>query len=445
MNRWLCSLLLLGLFPVAASAQTVSVVPSATTYVATGGTASFTVTLTYPGVVTALGFQFGSVPAGWSFVSAGGNNPPGIVPAAGTPGAFEFAYTSIPASPITFTITAAYPAGLVGNQIFSSVIGTLRPGPVTVNGANVVLSPSTAVGAPAITRQPVGAVLTQGDNYLLTVEASGAAPLTYQWRKDGVPISGANNSRTFSLASPQPASPGAYTVVVTNAIGSVTSHPGVVTVEATPPLITYSSGGEVLSIGDYLRLDLLLNVETATVQWRKDGVLIPGATGSSWVVPSVSAASAGAYVATVTAAGSPPVTSRPIPVEILDLGVAPRILRHPGSQTRAPGTRANFVVTAEGERPFTYQWSKDGVAILGATAAAFAIAAATCWSIWITVCLNPRCTVLIVAGQYVCRHDCCLHFWVKRAHDCRCHSRSHRHAEECSGDLVAGRQTEADV
>ena len=121
MNRWLCSLLLLGLFPFVASAQTVSVVPSATTYVATGGTASFTVTLTYPGVVTALAFQLGSVPAGWSFVSVGGNNPPGIVPAVGTAGAFEFAYTSTPASPITFTLTAAYPAGLVGNQIFKSM------------------------------------------------------------------------------------------------------------------------------------------------------------------------------------------------------------------------------------------------------------------------------------------------------------------------------------
>ena len=222
MNRWLCSLLLLGLFPVAASAQTVSVVPSATTYVATGGTASFTVTLTYPGVVTALAFQFGSVPAGWSFVSAGGNNPPGIVPGVGTSGAFEFAYTSIPASPITFTFTAAYPAGLVGNQTFSGVVGSLRPGPVTVNGANVVLSPSTAVGAPAITRQPVGAVLTQGDNYLLTVEASGAAPLTYQWRKDAVPVAGATTA-SLALNAVKAADQGAYSVVVTNAQSSATS------------------------------------------------------------------------------------------------------------------------------------------------------------------------------------------------------------------------------
>jgi hypothetical protein len=226
---------------------------------------------------------------------------------------------------------------------------------------------------PVITTHPASSSLPPS-NFVpyLSVNVRSSLGVTYQWRKDGVPIIGANNSRTFSLASPQPASPGAYTVVVTNAIGSVTSHPGVVTVDATP-LITYSSGGEVVSIGDYLRLDLLLNVETATIQWRKDGVVIPAATASSWVVPSVSANSAGAYLATVTAAGSPTVTSRPIPVEILDLGVAPRILRHPGSQTRAPGTRANFVVSAEGERPFTYQWSKDGVAMLGATAVALAI------------------------------------------------------------------------
>ena len=227
---------------------------------------------------------------------------------------------------------------------------------------------------PVITTHPASSSLPPS-NFVpyLSVNVRSSLGVTYQWRKDGVPIIGANNSRTFSLASPQPASPGAYTVVVTNAIGSVTSYPGVVTVDVTPPLITYSSGGEVVSIGDYLRLDLLLNVETATVQWRKDGVAIPGATASSWVVPSVSANSAGAYLAIVTAAGSPPVTSRPIPVEILDLGVAPRILRHPGSQTRVLGTRANFVVSAEGERPFTYQWSKDGVAMLGATAVALAI------------------------------------------------------------------------
>ncbi len=252
-----------------------------------------------------------------------------------------------------------------------TVVVRTGAGTVTSAVARATVLPALA---PVIISHPASSSLPPS-NFVpyLSVNVRSSLGVTYQWRKDGVPIVGANNSRTYSLANPQPASPGAYTVVVTNAVGSVTSNPGVVTVDATPPLIHYTAGGEVVSIGDYLRLDLLLNLQTATVQWRKDGVVVAGATGSSFVVSSVSATSAGAYLATVTAAGSPAVTSRAIPVEILELGVAPQILRHPGAQTRAPGTRASFVVTAEGERPFTYQWSKDGVTIPGATAAAFAI------------------------------------------------------------------------
>ena len=66
------------------------------------------------------------------------------------------------------------------------------------------------------------AVLTQGDNYLFTVEASGAAPLTYQWRKDAVPVAGATTA-SLALNAAKAADQGAYSVVVTNAQSSATS------------------------------------------------------------------------------------------------------------------------------------------------------------------------------------------------------------------------------
>ena len=62
MKKWLCWLGFWVWAPCAVWAQTVSVVPSATTYVATGGTVSFAVTLTYSGVMSAVGFQIGAVP-----------------------------------------------------------------------------------------------------------------------------------------------------------------------------------------------------------------------------------------------------------------------------------------------------------------------------------------------------------------------------------------------
>ena len=371
MNRWLCSLLLLGLFPFAASAQTLSVVPSATTYVPTGGTASFTVTLTYPGVVTALGFQLGSVPAGWSFVSAGGNNPPPIVPALGSTGAFEFAYTtSIPASPITFTITAAYPAGLVGNQTFSGVVGALRPGPVTVNGANVVLYPSTAVGAPAITRQPVGAVLTQGDNYLLTVEASGAAPLTYQWRKDAVPVVGATTA-SLALNAVKAADQGGYAVVVTNAQSSATSAAAAISVVAAAiaPTFTRAPSAQSATAGTDVTFSVVVaGTAPFTYQWLRGGQALVGEIGTTLTLRSVQKTNEGSYSVAVSNAGGT-ATSPAAALTIIGGVTAPTITTQPVAQSAALGGSATFTVVAAGTAPLTYQWTFNGVAITGATGA----------------------------------------------------------------------------
>ena len=267
--------------------------------------------------------------------------------------------------------TFSKPGAVAGDAGSYAVVVTNGVGALTSVAARVTV---LAAVAPVIISHPASSSLPPS-NFVpyLSVDVRSSIPVTYEWRKDGAPIAGANNSRTFSLATPQPASAGSYTVVVTNAAGSVTSNPAVVTVDTTSPLINFTAGGEVVPIGDYLRLDLLLSVETATVQWRKDGVIVPGAVGSSLVLPSVAATHAGSYVATVTAAGFPPATSRPITVEILELGQAPRLLLQPAAQTRPAGSRVSFTVSNDGERPFTYQWRKDAVAIPGATDATLVI------------------------------------------------------------------------
>lgn len=70
------------------------------------------------------------------------------------------------------------------------------------------LSPSDA---PVITAQPTGGTYNVGDPIAaLSVTATGSGTLTYQWKKDGVNISGATSS-TYT-----PSSAGTYTCVVTN-------------------------------------------------------------------------------------------------------------------------------------------------------------------------------------------------------------------------------------
>ncbi len=99
-------------------------------------------------------------------------------------------------------------------------------------GAVLTVNPR-AIVAPVIATQPVGQSAVVGGAASFAVVATGDAPLTYQWQKDGVAIAGATNA-TLNLSNVTTASAGAYRVVVTNAGGSVTSVNAAFVVTAAP-------------------------------------------------------------------------------------------------------------------------------------------------------------------------------------------------------------------
>jgi hypothetical protein len=66
-------------------------------------------------------------------------------------------------------------------------------------------------------------MLPAGYAATLRVTASGTGPLVYQWARNGVAIPGATGA-TYAFAKLQLSDSGAYSVVVTNAVGSVTSN-----------------------------------------------------------------------------------------------------------------------------------------------------------------------------------------------------------------------------
>jgi alpha-tubulin suppressor-like RCC1 family protein len=86
----------------------------------------------------------------------------------------------------------------------------------------------TVLDPPTITAQPVNVMTNQGGTATFSVMANGTSPLSYQWQKNGSNlnnndnVSGANYS-TLTLTSLTPWDAGIYTVVVSNAAGSVTS------------------------------------------------------------------------------------------------------------------------------------------------------------------------------------------------------------------------------
>lgn len=81
----------------------------------------------------------------------------------------------------------------------------------------------------AITTAPISKTIKPGDSFSLSATASGDDPLTYQWKKDGVSITGATSS-TYLVASATTADAGSYTVVVSGPQGTVTSTAATVTV-----------------------------------------------------------------------------------------------------------------------------------------------------------------------------------------------------------------------
>lgn len=106
---------------------------------------------------------------------------------------------------------------------------------VVSNAANFVVSTSavlTVNAPPIITREPVSRTLSYDSAATFIVAAKGSATLTYQWRKNGINIAGAN-SPSYTIAPIKMTDAGAYTCVVTNTHGSDTSAIATLTVTPT--------------------------------------------------------------------------------------------------------------------------------------------------------------------------------------------------------------------
>ncbi|GAA4331584.1 hypothetical protein GCM10023184_23630 [Flaviaesturariibacter amylovorans] len=121
----------------------------------------------------------------------------------------------------TYTVTNASTAN-VGNY---SVQVNGACGNVTSAEVAFILTANTI-----ITQQPASQALCPGAAATFTVVATGSN-LTYQWKKDGTDIAGAN-AATYSIASVSATDAGSYTVVVSGACGDLVSNPAVLSLNA---------------------------------------------------------------------------------------------------------------------------------------------------------------------------------------------------------------------
>ncbi len=239
------------------------------------------------------------------------------------------------------------------------------------NAAVLVVNTTVSLEvAPVILTQPIPRTASAGSTVSFSVVAGGTPAPTYQWQKNGATIRGAV-AATLDLFNVTDSANGTYSVVVINRAGSVISSAATLSVpvpgNATTALAfsVHPASQTVNASASVTFSALASGSPTSTYQWHKNGTAISGATSATLTLSNVTTATAGTY--TVTASNA--VNSVTSNGATLTVQQAPIFTRHPASQTVNAASTVTFISAATGTPTPTYQWSKNGTAIAGATAA----------------------------------------------------------------------------
>jgi hypothetical protein len=231
-----------------------------------------------------------------------------------------------------------------------------------------------------------------------SVIADSSTPISYQWRFNGMNISGAT-SATLTISNLQAAHDGDYTVVVTDAVGPVVSAVAHLTVLLQPLITTQPTNRLVVLPTTNITFVVVAQSGTPLrYQWQFNGTNIVGGTNTTLVLSNVQSSAAGTYRVAVSDNFG---TTLSNPAE-LSLVVRPTITLHPISQATVPGGSATFTVEATGTEPLWFRWRRAGVNVSGAnfyiqsnsTSSAFTIVNAG-----INDATNYTVVVTNVAGQ----------------------------------------------
>ena len=250
------------------------------------------------------------------------------------------------------------------------------PGTHTV--CNIALS-NTAV-APAIITQPTSRTVAIGQLASFSIATTGTAPLSYQWKRNGVAISGATSASYATPVTTAADNGMQFSAVVRNSAGTATSHVAVLIVKATvaAPSISTQPLSQNVTAGQSAKFSVVAGgIAPLTYQWSKNGSSIRGAVSSSYATPVTSISDNGAWFAVLVRNSAGVATSNAVTLNVKAAAVAPSITVQPLARSVVAGQAATFSVTTTGTGPMAYQWKKTGSPITGAISSSYTTALTT--------------------------------------------------------------------
>ena len=164
---------------------------------------------------------------------------------------------------------------------------------------NSVMTNNFTISGPfTIVTHPESKELCVGENLSLKVSVNGKG-LSFQWKKNGTSISGANDS-TYTVSNVTAANAGSYTVVVSSSCqADATSNSATVNVmQAT--VITSQPVSSNTCLGQSAAFSITADGQNLSYQWFLDNQMIPGATGAQHVISAAALTDAGAYYCEVS-------------------------------------------------------------------------------------------------------------------------------------------------
>src|SRR6267154_2588221 len=149
------------------------------------------------------------------------------------------------------------------------VIVTNSAGSVTSASATLTVNGSSAI---AITRQPVSQSVTIGQSATFSVTAtSGTLPLNYQWQKNGASIASAISSSYTTPGTTILDGGAKFTVVVTDATGTVTSSAATLTVNPSPAVDVVTYHNDAVRTGQNTNEVVLTHANVSSATFGKIG------------------------------------------------------------------------------------------------------------------------------------------------------------------------------
>jgi hypothetical protein len=269
--------------------------------------------------------EHGSDPANWEAATAtpggayGGGVPPTIINQPQPP-----IRTSPAGANITYSVAASgtdplrYQWRFNGDNIpngTNAILTLLNVQPahsgeyqvLVLNSAGSILSEVATLFVttpPQITGHPQDQNVRTNVNATFSVVASGTGALRYQWRSNSVDVMGATNT-SYTINNVQLEHEGSYTVVVSDANGSVISFPAVLRVLINPAVLQHPQSQEVLA-GEDVTFTVAIsgNPPPFGYQWRKVSTILTNMLSaeraSTFTLRNVQTSDSGNYRVVIT-------------------------------------------------------------------------------------------------------------------------------------------------